>query len=67
MDVSSVSASPNALASAASDLKAGQVGMQISVAVAKQIQDTERMQAEALIRMMQQTTAAARGGVDVYA
>lgn len=65
MDVSSVSS--NALAETASGLKAGQVSMQISIAVAKQIQDVERQQAEALIRMMQQTTAAARGGVDVYA
>ncbi|MBL8057450.1 MAG: YjfB family protein [Anaerolineales bacterium] len=59
--------SPVAMAESASALKSGQIQSQVAVAVLKQVQDTERAQAEALLRMIQQTTAAARGGVDVYA
>ena len=67
MDISAVTSSPNALAEAASSLKAGQVQSQLAVAIFKQTQDIERQQAEALVRMIQQTAAAARGGVDRYA
>lgn len=47
-------------------MKGEQVGTQIGMAVMKQIQDQEKQQAAALIKMIQQT-AAASGHVDMYA
>lgn len=67
MGISSVGSDTATLAATATGLKAGEVMNQIATAVLKQAQDIERQQAQALIQMMQQTTAAARGGVDVYA
>ena len=62
MDVSTVSS----MASMATSMKGENVGTQIGVAVMKQVQDQEKQQAAALIKMIQQT-AAASGHVDMYA
>lgn len=58
------------MAGLASDRRTTQVQGEIAGAVLRQIQDTERQQAEALIQMMQQSNAVAQtaaGRVDVYA
>jgi hypothetical protein len=63
MDIASI-------ASTATEMKSASVGMQIGVSVMKSIQDQQQQQAAALIEMIRQTasaSAAARGGVDVYA
>ncbi len=48
-------------------MRTTQVQGAIAGAVLRQIQDTERQQAEAIARMMQQSNAVAAGRVDVYA
>lgn len=48
-------------------MRTTQVQGAIAGAVLRQIQDTERQQAEAIVRMMQQSNAVAAGRVDVYA
>ena len=63
MDITSI-------ASTGTAMKGNQVGQQIGVAVMKQVQDQEKQQGAALIKMIQQTntaTAAASGHVDIYA
>jgi hypothetical protein len=67
MHVSAAAPSPTALAQAATARQGNQVRCDVAVAILNQVQDTERRQAEALLQMIQQTMAAARGGVDVYA
>jgi hypothetical protein len=67
MDVTAAANSLNALAGLASDLRSAQVQSQIGVAILKQQQDAQQRQAEALLAMMRQAEAFARGGVDVYA
>lgn len=74
MNVQGASLFPTALAGLASDMRTTQVQGAIAGAVLRQIQDTERQQAEAIIRMMQQSNAVAQstgasapGRVDVYA
>jgi hypothetical protein len=51
MAVSGVS-STTAIASIASEMKTEKVQQQIAVSVMKQIQDTQKLQGEALIKMM---------------
>ncbi len=66
MDVSGVTA----MASLGTSLKAEGIGLQLSMAVMKQIQDQQAQQAAALIQMIQQSAsvaAAASGHVDIYA
>jgi hypothetical protein len=67
MDVTAAANSLNALAGLASDMKSAQVQGQIGVAILKQQQDAQQQQLEALLAMMRQAGAFARGGVDVYA
>ena len=55
------------LADWATALKGDGLQMQIGVAVLKQIQDQQKQQAEALIKMMNQTPRPAASGVDLYA
>jgi len=67
MDVTGAAHSVNALARLASDLKSAQAQSQIGIAILLQQQETQRQQAEALLQMMRQSEAFARGGVDRYA
>ncbi len=67
MDVTAAANSLNALAGLASDMKSAQVQGQIGVAILKQQQDAQQQQMKALLAMMRQTEAFARGSVDVYA
>lgn len=67
MSISAAAASPDALAQVAAAWQGNAVRSDIAVAVLRQVQATERRQAEALLQMIRQATAAARGGVDVYA
>jgi hypothetical protein len=51
-------------------MQGSQVGLQIGVAVMKQVQDQQKQQAAALIKMIQQANtaaAAANGHIDIYA
>lgn len=67
MDVTGAAHSLNALAGLASDMQSAQVQGQIGMAILKQQQDAEQQQVQALLQMMRQAEAFARGGVDVYA
>jgi hypothetical protein len=65
MNVADVSMSTG-LASLASQMGADRVGAQITIAVLKQIQDQQKMQADALIQMMQQSQIPVSDGVSQY-
>ena len=57
------------MASVASDLQGQQIGQQFGVAIMKSIQDQQKQQGAALIKMIQQTAPVIGpdGHVDVYA
>ena len=65
MNVADVSMSTG-LASLASQMGSDRVGAQITMAVLKQIQDQQKMQADALIQMMQQSQVPVSDGVSQY-
>jgi hypothetical protein len=67
MDSVSAAGLSNAIAGMASALQAERTQMQLGAAVLNQVLDSQQQQAQAIVRMIQQSTAAARGGVDVYA
>jgi hypothetical protein len=67
MDSVSAAGFSNAIAGMASALQAERTQMQLGAAVLNQVLDSQQQQAQAIVRMIQQSTAAARGGVDVYA
>jgi hypothetical protein len=71
MNVSGAAVFPNALASLATERQAAGVQAEIALDVLKQVQAAQQGQAEALIRMIQQSAPAARPAspnvVDVYA
>jgi hypothetical protein len=69
MNISGVSSNMDALAVMATKLKADQVGPQISVAVLKEVLDTQKLQGDELAQMIHQTPSADGAGqlVDILA
>jgi hypothetical protein len=69
MNISSAGDFSNTIADMASDMKAGNLQLDITMAIFKQIQDSQQQQAAALINMMKQTQSLTGTGrvVDVSA
>ncbi len=67
MNIDAAASWPTAIASMGASLKSQSVQTQLGVAVLQQAQASEQQQAQALLQMINQSTAAARGGVDTYA
>lgn len=67
MNIDAAASWPTALASMGVSLQRQNLQTQIGTAVLNQQQAIEQQQAQALLQMINQSTAAARGGVDVYA
>ncbi len=55
------------IAAQATEMQGTEIKQRISVAVMKQALEQQEKQAEALIRMMRQTSAVVDGHVDIYA
>jgi hypothetical protein len=62
MNIGSIS-SFEGLAGMATNLHAGELGLQISTAIMKQVMDSEKQQAQALVRMIQSGTPPSPDGV----
>ncbi len=67
MNIDAAASWPTSLASMGVSFQRQNVQTQLGVAVMQQQQASEQQQAQALLQMINQSTAAARGGVDVYA
>ncbi len=67
MNIDAAASWPTALASMGASIQRQNLQTQIGTAVLNQQQAIEQQQAQALLQMINQSTAAARGGVDLYA
>jgi len=69
MDISGISSFNDVLATQATEMKASQVGQQISAAVLKEVLDQQKQQGNLLVQMIRQTAPADGAGqlVDILA
>lgn len=67
MNIDAAASWSTSLASMGVSFQRQNMQTQLGVAVMQQAQASEQQQAQALLQMINQSTAAARGGVDLYA
>ncbi|HRF50079.1 MAG TPA: hypothetical protein PLC98_20775 [Anaerolineales bacterium] len=67
MNIDAAASWPTALASMGVSYQRQSIQTELGMAIMQQQQSVEQQQAQALLQMINQSTAAARGGVDVYA
>ena len=67
MNIDAAAAWPTQLASMGVSFQRQNLQTELGMAVMEQQQTAEQQQAQALLQMINQSTAAARGGVDLYA